>query len=106
MDAYKYVGHGDELKIGLLCVGKKHFRFPYGLHEVGIREVERLRHVLVRQPRVVPPLPQVYVCHVVLQWNRSTASIVSTVNVGMSMTILTRQNYQYIISPSLALPTR
>jgi hypothetical protein len=50
----------------VFCVREVHFRFPYGFHQIGIVQVQRLGNFRVLESLVLPLLSQVQVNFVVL----------------------------------------
>ena len=69
VDAHEDVGHCDVLELGVLCVREVHFWFPYGFHQIGIVQVQRLGNFSVLESLVLPLLSQVQVNFIILQEN-------------------------------------
>ena len=69
VDAHQDVWDCDVLKLGMLCVREVHFWFPYGFHQIGIVQIQRLGNFSVLKSLVLPLLSQVEVNFIVLQQN-------------------------------------
>lgn len=66
INADEYVGHGDELELGVFSVGEVDFRFPDGLDKVWIVEVQTLRDICMLESLILPLLTKVQVHFIVL----------------------------------------